>query len=64
MLVFAYISLFTQTFLSEATSIPMFRKHHSLHPFSVAGGKETASFEEHGTFEENYLYDTMLGIHL
>ena len=30
----------------------------------MASGKETASFKEHGTFKENYLYATMHGIHL
>ena len=50
--------------LPKATSIPTFYKQPSLCPFFVAGGKETTSFKEHGTFNENYLYATMHGIHL
>ena len=50
--------------LPKATSIPTFYKQPFLYPFSMASGKETTSFKEHGTFKENYLYVTMHGIHL
>ena len=55
---------FSLRHLPEDTSIPTFYKKPCLYPFYVAGGKETTSFKEHGTFKENYLNATMHGIHL